>query len=871
MDLLTSHYDGGTTSSDQVDVFMPDVNIPARPDLRGVRHDAKWDLLKPFLARLYLKEQTKLANLMQIMHDDFGFNALEHEYKYRFGKWKWKRSIPSVKKNAMLDILQTRANTGKTTELQHLGKALDHSDLNKLRRHLKTNMRCMNALTAKANGGGMALNRMSGPALVLGNSVFLNWNLPYEIMLSLNERNRLYPSPPAPQPASLDLVAVTPTNSPTITVTQALSPLLRVQSAAQAFKRTQLFVQGRHAELVKSMGKPEQQTMSTWLYQFWFFAFKTAKHWGHGPLQWDAEKLAFDLYPARNPLSISSSPLTGARVAHCKINVPSLRQDLCHYTIHCDPEAVFEDTEVDITIPSAFEAPDLLDEQSWRAWPDARAQAPLQERLLNGLEHNQFSTTKTEMLAIDVPELIRASHSSDQRFLEESLGFAIIGRNHELVESLVEKIDSEITGFYPYHLATTYLDGSRTCCNILSTLLNRLREKYRHTDTNNLGHTVFENLMITILRSHTSIRPTEVDDSLRDEKRFPGEETDICGRWDADSECYRSLLAAGISVIPFEWKHKFCHTSALTICHSLATLFDHSRYLFLKSPCELFSKHCTLCGLKAKLYPLHVTVLVAFNLAQYGTQDEDLFGMIAVILCILAMGAPQRYSISIPLSLYLGKEYSDPEVPNPACDHEKLNPAQLAASIPDRYVQAWSEKAQTGWRVLCLILQVAQSEAQGREAQEPEADNTEADDTEANDTEADDTEADDTEADDQFCTRCENIIANFFGKHKALSVLWAAVQTELLTYRRLHESNPWISDNFDIQAVLRSLEDGGDTIAGKLTVDGLMKALCSCGSFDSFEPFVPRAKEVSQEPISNLEKRWDLLRVIEPPSRGRIW
>ena len=76
MDLLTSHYDGGASSSDQVDVFMPDADMPERPNLTGVRHDAKWDRLKPYLAKLYLKEQRNLADLMQTVHNDFGFDAL---------------------------------------------------------------------------------------------------------------------------------------------------------------------------------------------------------------------------------------------------------------------------------------------------------------------------------------------------------------------------------------------------------------------------------------------------------------------------------------------------------------------------------------------------------------------------------------------------------------------------------------------------------------------------------------------------------------------------------------------------------------------------------------------------------------------------
>jgi len=90
---------------------------------------------------------------------------------------------------------------------------------------------------------------------------------------------------------------------------------------------------------------------------------------------------------------------------------------------------------------------------------------------------------------------------------------------------------------------------------------------------NPLGHTVLDTLMMGILKSHTSCSPFIVDDRLAKDKRFVGEDLDVCGRWDADSPCIRKLLSEGHLAIPPDWKHMFCHTSAQALCHSIGTLF----------------------------------------------------------------------------------------------------------------------------------------------------------------------------------------------------------------------------------------------------------------------------------------------------------
>lgn len=205
----------------------------------------------------------------------------------------------------------------------------------------------------------------------------------------------------------------------------------------------------------------------------------------------------------------------------------------------------------------------------------------------------------------------------------------------------VENVDEwdKIRQLNLIHLAATFLDGSKACCNVINRIWIKNGFVFRTSDVDKLGHTVFDKLMITILKFHTSITPDIVDDGLREEIRFPGEETDICGRWDADSDCVRALLGMGNPRIPYEWKHKFCHTSIQVICHSIYSLAyadslkdDTS---FADVPSGLFVKHCVFCGLKMQLTPLHLVVLTAFNLVEFGANDEDLFGMLAVLLSML--------------------------------------------------------------------------------------------------------------------------------------------------------------------------------------------------------------------------------------------
>lgn len=219
---------------------------------------------------------------------------------------------------------------------------------------------------------------------------------------------------------------------------------------------------------------------------------------------------------------------------------------------------------------------------------------------------------------------------------------------------------------------------------------------------NTLGFTVSDNLMITIIKGHTSTTPGFVHSALSKETSFTGEEVDICGRWDADSECYKPLIASGTSSIPLDWKHKFCHTAAQTICHVIGSIkFDEGD---LDIASGLFLRRCFNCGQEIQLLPLYSLVATAFQLAQYGCEGEDLFGVIAVLLCLLSLGGKPRLKYHISLPAVFGE--NDPG----NCSHEEVSPLELAERAPTATVEIWDSPAQTGWQLFCYALHCSNHE-----------------------------------------------------------------------------------------------------------------------------------------------------------------
>ncbi|MCJ1437103.1 hypothetical protein MMC27_006488 [Xylographa pallens] len=813
--------------------------------LANTPFDKKWVILEPIIKRLYVDEDRELPEVIEIMRTRYGFQAENAQYKYHVNKkWKFRKNISTPKKEALVKIRQTRAALGKATTFrsQQQDRNIDEK---KLRRHLKDSMRRGDALKYNRQRGAEELSMLSGSSFLLANSIFLNWNMPYGTMRAFIARN------PAPSPMSIstpsDIVVATPQPLDALSPANAPSPLTQLHNMKETMDRARMFVEGRFGPLVKSMRQEEREVMSRWMYQFWSYGFKSAKCWGRGPREWTAEMLDIGNFQTTSPLlnvrisTQSIDAVTSPNVMNI-LQAPSL---LCHWSIHYDQVMPYEACRSRSRSPELD--PDPFDETSWRPWPIMEQAKPYQERLLDSLANNHFSNISAANLPVAVPQIIKASRDSNEKLPEEALGFSIMARNSALLKSLLFRLSEledqasadNFRKLNPLHLATTYLDGARSCCSIINELLYASADfnidlNFRIASVNNLGHTVFDNLMINILKSHTSVTPGFVDDSLREETGFPAEDVDICGRWDADSDCIRSLYSRGIARIPLAWKHKFCNTSIQALTHSINMLHDYAVDSGQDSICEvpsgLFLKRCVSCGLKLQSTSLHTLVIVAFTLAKFGTKDEDLFGIVVILLCMLELDADPLITAELSPSMLFPDEDFD-MINVPGCDHQELSAAQLAESVPLSYIRQWSNLAKTGWNIFCLVL--GRSEKQWKAWDPPW----------------------------NAITECDH--KSFFGSDYSLRILCSAVQTEALTYRRLKEGDPWMSPNFDMYALLNGLRQGNEVCVNLVKDD--MIEVCECGVFKhrSQGGMAPtRAEQITKFHFSNLED-WSRTTYIE--------
>ena len=168
------------------------------------------------------------------------------------------------------------------------------------------------------------------------------------------------------------------------------------------------------------------------------------------------------------------------------------------------------------------------------------------------------------------------------------------------------------------------------------------------------------------------------------------------------------------------------------------------------------------------------------------------------------------------------------------CDHMDLNPSQLADVISSRYAHRWSQPCRTGWNIMRHILRMFTAEWEREEMP-----------TVSND-----------------CMH-DHTSPYYFGHNRNLLSLWKAIQTELLTYRRQSQSDPWVSKNFDMQSIQKDLAIGADIFPRGF--GGYEMKLRSCW-FDVEVPAFPRACEATDGDFSNLEKDWSLLTFIASPS-----
>lgn len=183
------------------------------------------------------------------------------------------------------------------------------------------------------------------------------------------------------------------------------------------------------------------------------------------------------------------------------------------------------------------------------------------------------------------------------------------------------------------------------------------------------------------------------------------------------------------------------------------------------------------------------------------------------------------------------------------CNHEELTPVNLADRVPTNAVKKWPRNVRLGWDVFCLMLQHSESMFS--------TGNTSDDD--------DDDEEDDEDFDEPCHHYMKGHLRDIFSRtDEKIRQLHAVVQTEYLTYRRIREGDPWLSPNFNMLDVYKSLQPGNG-ISLTLWACGMMTPVCICGNFQSALDDTPRAEDVMRYHFSNLEdwSRTTFLPIIE--------
>jgi hypothetical protein len=609
-------------------------------------------------------------------------------------------------------------------------------------------------------------------------------------------------------------------------------------------------------------------TLTNYLHDFYMHSFVVAKYWGRGPRmdQWTAglvSVLTLGSFDVASPASLTSamSPAAALDRLDSLIDPPT---QLCRWTLHVP---VVSYTPIPEEVVDAQDGFDIQDPRSWREWPSDEHAHPSMSftgLMYKSINDGTFSLTPPDDVPIST-ELISQSVERDPELLRvEAWKIAIMAGNVDLLGRLYDEVyrpPDGIDDIYPFHLAASFLDGDHTCCGLITELSGALGPSYLFFhDRDDLGHTGLDALMITVLRSHTTVSPEQVSTRFNPPHRFPGEEKDICGRWDADSPAVRALFRHGYARIPNSWKHAFCHTSVQAVCHSIIAMLGSPASPRIDSLSGLFVRRCNNCGLELQLGPLHTLVVVAFYLAHLGMPGETLFGALAILVCLLSLGADATLRTVMSVQDILGR--ADPG----RCCHKPMDACDLMQEVPNELVAQWSPDCQTGWNCILQVLLLAKvdrdDKAQQRSDGESRSDESDCDQDADSDKGHCCLEAHDMSVHDEWLELpCQN---------PKLGLLWATIQVEILTYRRIHNTDSWVSDRFSMAALKTWLEGGSPEFRTPLVERGMMGDHSPCGWFECKDFLCPAAQEVCTEHLMNMDV-YDRATFLHQPGWTQIW
>ncbi|KAK5993824.1 hypothetical protein PT974_07261 [Cladobotryum mycophilum] len=764
-------------------------------------YEERLEHLKPVIIELYMGnhgpegKRLPMRQVVEAMRVHYSFQLSQNQLEYTLRKWEVRRRILSSEKDAITTALGKRTRAGASTSTVGLqqGKKVDKKQL---KRYLDDQIR-------------------HHEVDVMTPGIFSTWNLPYAALLASVGGQPNQPSP-------FGLQGITP-------------PYITIKSPAEKAIQdwSNLFLQGRHKQLLETCGREDRIILSNYLHEFWVHSFVTAKYWGRGPQAWTREMisaLTLNDLDTPNMTSPSSLNILVASSPHSLRDVPPPTK-LCQWAIHVAHRNYEEIPEMQQQTPNIF---DIQDPLSWQRWSgDELHRSSFVESMTQSITSSNFTAISPHELPVSTDLIMNSVQKDAGSLLVDAWKFAIMAGNTELLESLYLKGRHQppngLQEIYPFHLAASFIDGGNTCCNMIEMLCSTLNGDFRIAKNNidNLGHTVLDTIIISILRSHTTIAPDRVSSGFHDATRYPGEEKDICGRWDADSPEICRLFQRGACRVPHDWKHPFCHSSVQAACHSAIAIYSTIPSPNINDSSGLFTQRCSHCGLELRLMPLHTLVIMTFYLAQCGIQGETLFGSVAILVCLLRLGADTSLTAEVSLAEFLGLSEAD------RCSHKVMQASELLQEIPDHIIASWSSECRTGWHCIGEIFLLAKV----NEISSMSHDSDDSDDS-----------------DDYTAFYCSMEDYDDVGverrwpcSKRQLGLLWATIQVELLTYRRVSASDPWISPNFSMYELQKWLLGETEEFRIPLVQKRMMKAHSRCGWFECERVGCPTAEEVCQD------------------------
>ncbi|KAF4500014.1 hypothetical protein FAGAP_3781 [Fusarium agapanthi] len=820
-------------------------------------YEERWSRLQPVIVQLYTRRRSgdgrtaTLDQVVEFMRTHYFFHAATSfserhqyrtgprltvidgsptEYRRRFKDWGVTKRMVKEDKDAITSALarNKRPRASVTAVRTHQDGKDKPLDFKKLKRHLISRKAC----------------------LEIAPGLLSSWNLPYAAFVSSLPKNPEAPSPFGPLGPTPDYLriqspeALTPGRA-------AAGPSPRMQLVYEKNKEhcTSLFLQGRIEQLVTSLPRADRSIMVNYFHDYFLHTFVLAKNWGEkmpNPNSTQTFGLTPQTRDTHSPwtpsafLNLSSGPSSPEVSSATNISVPPTQ--LCKWSIHISSNAyVFVDRTAATTSPNS----QPLAEPEPTSFVDSLRQS---------MASNDFTTTPKAELPLAQDMITRSLEENPAALQLDAWKLAIMAGNKDLLHQLWEdsrrELPEGIEAIQPLHLAASFLNGGKQCCGVFTELCQILPPAFAFfNNIDDHGHTILDALILVVLRSHTSIQPSDESYGIDSPNRFPGEENDICGRWDAETPTVRELFKQGYARIPTRWKHPFCHTAVQAVCHSIIAIFASPASPNINTQSGLFVRRCTECGLELKLGPLHTVVVVAFYLARSGMPGETLFGALAMVVCLIALGADVSMKANISVEEILNSSDAG------QCRHTQLSPLDLMKAVPGDVMEAWSGSCRVGWGCLTGVLTLAVSQQdQERSGRSHTSSSPLGDEWPGTPTSSFSESSDHDSCGRLFQEVYHDDWLKLPCNGPRIGLLWASIQTELLTYRRVKEGDSWISKNFSMEAMKAWLDEDDTELSMPLVQQRMFKMHGRCGWFEIAADFLcPIAEEVCTEYFMNMD------------------